>query len=619
LPKRFRIFPAMKKHFVLVSAFILLNVLVSFGQNQLTYSAATLEKIKEVENNITGNVVINDARPSTIAERMAKYNVKGMSMAVIYDYKIVWAKGYGWADEEDKRPVTTETLFEPGSISKTLNAVGILKLAQEKKIDLYTDVNKYLKSWKFPYDSLSKGKKIILADILSHNAGLSTHGFGGHNIYGAIPSVIEVLDGKSPATSPAVRSEFEPGLRFQYSGGGTTISQVILTDVTGQKYEEWMYANVLKPIGMVNSTYAQPPAKEKWDVCATGYYNDGLPVLNKFHVYPEQAAAGLWMTPTDLCHYIIDMQLANKGEASKVLNPEMVKLHLTPYNNGPTAMGTFIDDLDGAKYFQHSASNDGFCGFFFASLEDGYGLVVFLNSSDGRLLSEVISSVAKAYSWKNFYHEPQQRKTDKVIPVPDDILKNYEGLYLYENSWSLIGKKDNEYFFHANQTDAKMYFTTPSRFFNEEFSAIKEFTKDGKGNITGYTRTVDGKEYPNATRIVNPDTLHLSNQLFGEIAWYFFENKKYKEAQAYFKRGTQVYPEDLSMKMNLAHAYLYDNNYQNALAIYKAHLQDTVRPDVTWKDGMREDYIFFAEQHCDIKIFDNVFAELKIEKPKGYE
>jgi len=95
---------------------------------QISYSKETLEKIKEVEHNITGRVILNNAPPSTIAERMAKYKVKGMSIAVIHDYKIAWAKGYGWADEAEKRRVTTETLFEPGSISKSLNAVGILKL-----------------------------------------------------------------------------------------------------------------------------------------------------------------------------------------------------------------------------------------------------------------------------------------------------------------------------------------------------------------------------------------------------------------------------------------------------------------------------------------------------------
>ena len=210
----------MNKSLVLLAALWLgLNHLIA----QTNYSPETLQKIKEVENNIIGNTIFNDALPSTITERMAKYKVKGLSIAVIHDYKVVWAKGYGWADESEKRPVTTETLFEPGSISKSLNAVGILKLAQDKKVDLYTDINTYLTYWKFPYDSLSKGKKINLAQILSHQAGLSTHGFPGHNIKSNIPTVFDVLDGKKPAVTPAVRSMFEPDLKFEYSGGGTVV------------------------------------------------------------------------------------------------------------------------------------------------------------------------------------------------------------------------------------------------------------------------------------------------------------------------------------------------------------------------------------------------------------
>lgn len=579
---------------------------------QKKYSPETLEKISAVENGITGRIVVNGAKPNTISEQMAKYKVHGMSIAVIHNYKIAWAKGYGWADVDAKKPMTTETLFEPGSISKTLNAVGILKLAQDKKIDLYTDINTYLRSWKFPYDSLSKGKKINLAQILSHQAGLTVHGFPGHDINGPIPTVYEVLDGKKPSFTPAVRSEFEPDLRFQYSGGGTTISQVLLSDVTGQAYDVWMYKNVLKPIGMVHSTYAQPPAKNKWPLCASAYNGDGTPIERRFHVYPEQAAAGLWMTPSDLCRYIIDMQLAWKGQRSKVLNPEMVKLHLTPYRDGPTAMGTFIENHDGALYFGHGAGNDGFCGQFFGSLEDGYGVAIFLNTDNGRLLGDVINSVARVYNWKNFYQEPRQVKS---IPVPDDILKTYEGLYLYDDSWAAIGKKDNEYHFFTSGTHAKMYFSTPVQFTNEEFQAVKTMIKDEKGNVTGYTRTVNGKEYPAAKKIANLDTAKLANPVLMGIGWYYFGNKQYQASLATFKRAVQLYPEDLNMHINLAHLYLFNGDYPSAIAIYKAHRNDMIRPDYSWIDSLKDDYRYFKNSREDVKIFDRVFEELKVEKP----
>jgi hypothetical protein len=374
-----------------------------------------------------------------------------------------------------------------------------------------------------------------------------------------------------------------------------------------------MYENVLKPIGMINSSYSQPPAKNKQAFCASAYDRDGLPIPNKFHVYPEQAAAGLWMTPSDLCRYIIDMQLAYQGKKpSAVLSPEMVKLHLTPYNNGPTSMGAFIEDHDGTKYFEHGAGNDGFCGDFFGSLEDGYGVAVFLNSENPKIISEVINSVAKAYNWKNFYREPKRKK---VIDVSESVLKTYEGIYLYDNAWAGVGKKDNDYHFHTNGIYAKMYYTTPTSFFNEEFQAEKEFFKDEKGTVLGYTRIVNGKEFPKAKKIMNLDTLKLESSMFGNIGWYLFEIKKTGEALAYYKRGVQVYPNDLNLLLNMTYVYLLSNDYDNALAIHKAHLKDTIAPGQTWENQMVEDLVYFKEHHYDVALFDKVFEALKIKKP----
>ncbi|HEY1039328.1 MAG TPA: serine hydrolase domain-containing protein [Bacteroidia bacterium] len=600
-----------------------------YGSAQSQYAPEILEKIKQVENYLTRNVLIND-KPSSIKERMKEYKVKGMSIAVIKDYKVEWAKGYGWADEEEKRPVTNQTLFQAGSISKSLNALGILKLVQEGKLDLYTDINAYLTSWKFPYDSLSKGKKITLAHLLSHTAGLSTHGFRGHNIKTPVPSILQVLDAKAPTitstriqggsiiTVPPVRSMFEPGLQFQYSGGGTTISQLVLTDVTNKPYDSWMYQNVLVPLGMTASSYDLYPKKEKVS-CASGYYADGSRVLNKFHVLPEAAGGGLWSTPLEISKYIIDMQLAYKGQKSKVLSSEMIKLHLTPYNNGPTGLGTFIDNIDSAVYFQHGAGTDGFCGQYYASLEDGYGVVVFLNSEDGRLLSEVINSVARVYKWKNFYHEPQKKYS---IPVADTTLKKYEGIYLFENSWAGIGKKDNVYQFYTfgwgNYMYQPMHFSTPTTFFNEEFPAIKKIILDEKGNVTGYSRIVGDKEYPRSVKVTKPDTLNLESNIFTDIGWYLLENKKKTEALTYLKRGALLHPKDLNLQMSTAHLYLLNGDYKNAVAIYKAHLTEDVYPGLSWVDLLKNDLIYFKEYHYDVKLFDKVFKELKIKKPAGY-
>jgi len=258
---------AMKRNLICLPAALLPLLLITGCQpgTQSRYSPETEERIKLVENNLGD-----------------------------------WVKGYGWADVDEKRPVTEKTLFQAASISKSLNGVGVLKLVQDGKLDLYTDINQYLKSWKFPYDSVSGGKPITLSALLSHTAGLTIHGFPGYAQGDTLPSVQQVVDGQKPANTEAVRSFIEPGTCVVYSGGGTTITQQIVTDVTGRPYDEYMQKNVIDPMGMKSSSYRQPPAGTDTSLLATGYKADGTRVDGKFHIYPEQAAAGLWTNPTDL-------------------------------------------------------------------------------------------------------------------------------------------------------------------------------------------------------------------------------------------------------------------------------------------------------------------------------
>lgn len=292
-----------------INLFLLLCHWLTALTAQQPYSKAVNEQISRVENSLSGGLVI-DGKLYTLSERMKKYNVAGVSVAVIDNYQIVWAKGYGYADKKEGRKVTPNTLFEPGSISKSLNAVGILQLAQQGKLDLYRDINQYLVNWKFPYDTVSHGKKITTAQLLSHTAGLGIHGFPGYSRDSIIPGVTAILDGRAPSNTEAVRSVTEPGKESRYSGGGILITQQMLTDLTKQPYEQYMYEQVFRPLGMTNSSYAQPPALSHRKNLATGYKKDGTEVMGKYFIYPEKAAAGLWTTPTDICKYLIEMQLA---------------------------------------------------------------------------------------------------------------------------------------------------------------------------------------------------------------------------------------------------------------------------------------------------------------------
>lgn len=416
---------------------ILFILLVSTQFLRAQVPATVADRIKAVENNLAPNTVYGDTVPQlNLQKQMEKYGIPGLSIAVVKDYQIDWAKGYGVADAKDKTPVTTATRFQAASISKSLNGVGLLKLVQQGRIDPTADINTYLRSWQFPYDSLSKNKKITLLNLLSHTAGLSVHGFRGYTTSEKIPTILQVLDGSKPANSPAIRSLFEPGLKFQYSGGGTTISQLMLMDITGQRYDEYMQKEVLDPLGMSNSFFTQPPPAGTENLATA--HNDGKPVKGKYHVYPEQGAAGLWTTPTDLAKYIIETQLAYQGKSSKVLNKEMTVKRLTPYMDASMGLGVGIFKKGDDQYFTHNGGNEGFLCTYIGSFDGGNGVVIMINGNSFSVITELANSVARVYGWKDFY-KPSMKK---AFMVHKETLQSYTGKYLLLKdtiSFSLCG------------------------------------------------------------------------------------------------------------------------------------------------------------------------------------
>jgi CubicO group peptidase (beta-lactamase class C family) len=478
---------------------------VSFlhGQTDTTYSKEVEEKIKQVENNLKPWVQTeNGVLKYTLQERLKTYCVKGVSIAVISNYKIEWARGYGWADSAKKIPVTRKTMFLAGSNSKSLNAMGVLKLAQDGKVNLYADINDYLKTWKFPYDSKSNGKKITITNLLNHTSGLSVYGTRGYKFGEKIPTLIQILDGKKPANNPAVRSEYEPSLKFGYSGGGTEISQLIVQDVTGMSYDKYMWENVLKPLGMMNSTYTQPPVFINDSLLARGYYSY-TPVLGKYHIIPEQAAAGLWSTPTDLAKYVIETELALQGKSQKVLSKEMTELRLIPFDtvNG-FGMGFVIEDKSGVKYFDHGGGNEGFLSQFIGSFEDGNGVVVMMNNATGgSLIYEIIRSVAITYNWKNYYTPVIKNE----ITMSEKDMQKYTGKYRFfykEGSGistslaTLLVYKNNDGLWIDSGDDIKykIHFTDNSHFFLIERQTEEYYFKiNSRGKVVGISKNLKGR------------------------------------------------------------------------------------------------------------------------------
>lgn len=475
----------MKKYILFLILIVHLNIFQVNAQTK-NYPADIEEKIKLVENNLAGWVQTGTNDRWNLTERMKKYNINGLSIAVIHNYQIEWARGYGLADVSENRPVTENTLFQAASISKSINSVGVLKLVQEKKLDLDTDINKYLVTWKFPYDEKSNNKKITISNLLSHTAGLTIHGFPGYAKGDSIPTLSQILDGKKPANTVAVRSSAEPGKSVNYSGGGITVSQMIVMDVTHQPYDVFMQKNVLDLLGMTGSSYTQPPAEAKEKLLATGYKADGKEVPGKFHIYPEQAAAGLWTNPSDLCRYIIETQLSWQGKSSKVLTQEMTRLRLTPVMED-AALGTFVNSrvTGSLKYFNHNGGNEGFQCTAIGCRDNGEGVVIMTNSDNGSLIyEEIANSVATVYHWKDYYLP----EIKKVIDIDTTLLDKYAGKYSTDGKTAIFRR--NGYDFSINVLGDlfwKVYFTSDSDFFAREFRGFLRFHTDKDKKVTGFS------------------------------------------------------------------------------------------------------------------------------------
>jgi CubicO group peptidase (beta-lactamase class C family) len=322
-----------------------------------------------------------DSLDAFVKAQMAQRNVRGLSLAIIKDGKIAVARAYGVVDDDSKAPVTTSTLFQAGSISKPVAALGALHLVEAGSLSLDEPVNAKLKSWKVPDNAFTSAEKVTLRRLLSHTAGLTVHGFPGYDVSAPMPTLVQVLDGAPPANTAPIRVDTTPGAIWRYSGGGFTVAQQLVIDVTGEPFAQYMQRTVLTPIGMTSSTFEQPLPAARASLTASGYYADGTPVRGRWHVYPEMAAAGLWTTATDLAKFAIEIQATLAGRGHGVVSQATARQYVTEQKDG-YALGVGVLGSGKSLRFTHGGRDEGFDALLMAGAESGEGVVVMINAND---------------------------------------------------------------------------------------------------------------------------------------------------------------------------------------------------------------------------------------------
>ena len=396
-------------------------------------AAATLtaqnaeDRIRRVENGLLPPVVLKGQPLQTLKleDRMRELKIPGVSVAVFENGRIGWTRGWGMADVAEGRRVEADTRFQAASLSKPVAAAAALALVTLGQISLDDDINKYLTSWKLPANEFTAKEKVTLRHLLSHTGGVTVSGFRGYAADETVPTLLQVLDGAKPANSAPVRVDIPVGTRYRYAGGGYSIAQLAIQDVTKKPFADALRELVLEPLGMSRSTFVQPLPAVLRQKAATGYQAFGDSIAGRWHTHPEQAAAGLWTTPEDLARFAIAIQQTAAGTSaqpimSRAIAAEMLKSRLDDYG-----LGVGVTGVGPAAQFSHGGSNVGFRCQFVAYKDRASGVVVMTNSDrGGAILMEIIRAVAREYGWPGI--APIERTLGTADPA---MYKDFAGRY----------------------------------------------------------------------------------------------------------------------------------------------------------------------------------------------
>ncbi len=375
--------------------FIILILSVLFGCKQNIIKSEESKTIKKDYSSFENGLNYNDSTNTgqSINERMEFYKVPGVSVAIFDDGKIIWQKGYGLLDTDTEKETNSNTKFQVASISKAVTSLGIIKLVEDHNLDIDKDINQYLKNWKIDYAKFSDTSKVTIRKLLSHTGGINLSGFKGYSKSEKIPTTVQVLNGQG--NTAKIKLDTIAGTKFSYSGGGYTILQLLVENVTDLSFQEYFKNKVFEPLKMKNSTFNQFP----YDNVSSAHDKAGISHKEDWLVYPELSAAGLWSTPSDLSIFCLAIENSydyNGGFISNKNAREMLK-PVIKWSAGEFGLGLMLKGTGQNLFYFHTGSNP---GGFRSIMVDFYkrktGIVILTNSDNGgALYNEILLSFMK--------------------------------------------------------------------------------------------------------------------------------------------------------------------------------------------------------------------------------
>lgn len=329
-----------------------------------------------------------------VKAQMREHRIPGLSLAVVSKGAIVKEGGFGVTGKG--MAVTPATPFQAASISKTVAALGALRLVESGQLRLDANVNRTLRTWQIPDNDFTKDSKVTLRGILSNSGGLGVPSFPGYAAGAPVPSLAQLLDGKAPANTPAVRVDYVPRSQWRYSGGGHAVLQQLMSDAGGKPFAGLMHELVLAPLGMGHSSFEQTLPAALASTAAAGHV-DGQPLPGGAHIYPELAAAGLWTTAPDLARFVIGLGSAFQGRPGAVLSQEMTKEMMSRQIRAE-GLGVFVMGTDSrAPSLWYAGRNRGFDAFLWFAPASGDAIVILINANDN---DETLKNIARSIAGK---------------------------------------------------------------------------------------------------------------------------------------------------------------------------------------------------------------------------
>lgn len=337
----------------------------------------------------------------SIDQRMERFSVPGVSVAVIDDFRLVAAGAWGVTVAGGDDAVTTETIFQAGSVSKAVSAVLALALVGDGTLELDEPINEVLRSWKVPDNELTQTSPVTLRHVLSHQAGFTPFTYLIPRSAASVPSMAKLLMG-GHRDWPVITVEGLPGSRYSYSNAGFCVLQLVLEDSSNLSLHELASQQLFGPLGMQHSTFAEPLDSAQLATAATGHTMDNdlqyVPVEGKAEIAPG-ATGGLWSTPSDLMLFALGVMQALRGEGDNVLSTALATEYLTLQTEN-MGLGIFLEGEGAALRASHGGEMVGFITnlVFYPNL--GKGAVVMANSEGGRRFNhQFIAAIANEYDW----------------------------------------------------------------------------------------------------------------------------------------------------------------------------------------------------------------------------